>query len=416
LIGEQVHEVDRYLCNKYSEVEWCGILFYTEEGYIDNPDEYKIHVHAMYPMHIGDQSSTEIENYGEVEHYIQARPELDDMRQGFIHSHNDMDTFFSGTDEKQLVESATAYDLFLSIITNNNGNYVARVSFPVDAITTKKGTLNVVEDSVGYLDCKVQYMRYYNIEDKILERVKELDEAYKKEQSNAMKRMGYTKNKNNYYTSYDYSNSWVSDIESFEPSTFFEDIELKQYHESLLGSDYDVDVVHAMYNDYLKTNNHFEISIVEEEAISRCTKEILVCTFNSFGAKHGHGIKEGAVKNYISSFKTMYRTNKFNDKIKPEELFDNAKNLVNLYQEYSERVVIESFVNAWNVIHDSLEQDEALRSQFYNFIYCSLLMYISIKSEIHYDPYCGLPYDVIKYYKGFNTVDTTYEQGGFLWY
>ena len=416
LIGEQVHEVDRWLCKKYSDVEWCGILFYTQEGYIDNPDEYKIHVHAMYPMHIGDAASTEIENYGEIEHYIQARPELDDMHQGFIHSHNSMDTFFSGTDEKQLVDSATAYDLFLSIITNNNADYVARVSFPVDAITTKKGTLNVVEDSVGYLDCDVEYMRYYNVEDNILERIKDLDEAYKKEQSNAMKQMGYTKNNNSYYRGYNYNQSWANDIESFEPITFFEDMELKQYDERLLTAEYDPGIVHSMYNDYLKINNDFEVSIVEEEAISRCTKEILVCTFNSFGAKHGHQIKHGNVKNYVSSFKTMHKTNKFNEKIKPDDLFYQAQDLVEIYQEYSKRVVIESFVRAWQVLHDSLEKDKALRSQFYNFIYCSLLMYISIESEISYDPYSGIPYDVIKYYNNFGTVNTTYEQGGFLWY
>lgn len=418
LIGEQVHEVDRWLCNKYSNDEWCGILFYTEEGYIDNPDEYKIHVHAMYPMHIGDAASTEIENYGEVECYIQARPELDDMRQGFIHSHNNMDTFFSGTDEQQLIDSADGYDLFLSIITNNDAEYIARVSFPVDAITTKKGTLNIDSKSVGYLDCEVKYMRYYNVEDDILERIKDLDKAYEEQKSKSKQLMPlkYANNYKNYYSGYSHKNPWSSDIELFEPTTFFEDIELKQYHESLLGNDYDPGIVHSMYNDYLKTSNEFEISIVEEEAISRCTKEILVCTFNSFGAKHGDQIPHATVEEYVHSFKRMYDKNRFNKKMKPEELFEAAKNLVELYQEYSKRVVIESFVNAWQVIHDSLEKDKAFRSQLYNFIYCSLLMYISIESEIHYDPYSGIPYDVIKYYDSFNNVNTTYEQGDFLWY
>ena len=159
-------------------------------------------------------------------------------------------------------------------------------------------------------------MRYYNVEDNILERVKDLDEAYKKEQSNAMKQMGYTKNNNSYYRGYNYNQSWANDIESFEPITFFEDMELKQYDERLLTAEYDPGIVHSMYNDYLKINNDFEVSIVEEEAISRCTKEILVCTFNSFGAKHGHQIKHGNVKNYVSSFKTMHKTNKFNEKNK----------------------------------------------------------------------------------------------------
>ena len=418
LIGEQVHEVDRWLCKKYSDAEWCGILFYTEEGYIDNPDEYKIHVHAMYPMHIGDSSSTEIENYGEVEHYIQARPELDDMRQGFIHSHNNMDTFFSSTDEQQLIDRANGYDLFLSIITNNNADYIARVSFPVDTITTKKGTRNIVESSVGFLTCEVKYMRHYNIEDNVLERIEDLDKVYKKEQANLMRQITYTRNNKhkNYYTKYDYGNSWSSDIKSFEPSTFFEDIELKQYDESLLDNAYDPGIVHAMYNDYLKTNNNFKISIAEEEAISRCTKEILICTFSSFGAKHGHQIKQGTVQDYISSFKTMYKTNKFDKNMKPEDLFDAAKDLVEVYEDYSKRVVIESFVKAWQVLHDSLKQNKSFRSQLYNFIYCSLLMYISVKSNIDYDPYSGIPYDVIKYYNNFDVVDTTYEQGGFLWY
>jgi len=44
------------------------------------------------------------------------------------------------------------------------------------------------------------------------------------------------------------------------------------------------------------------------------------------------------------------------------------------------------------------------------------MMYISVKSNIDYDPYSGIPYDVIKYYNNFDVVDTTYDQGGFLWY
>lgn len=407
-----MHEVDRYLCNKYKNLEWCGILFYTEEGYIDNPDEYKIHIHAMYPMHVGSSASTEIDNYGEVEHYIQARPELDDMRQGFIHSHNNMDTFFSTTDEQQLIESSDEYDLFLSVITNAKAEYIARVSFPVDNITTKKGSCSIQDKAVGYLDCDIKFEREYHIDDIILERVEQIDKEHK-EKSKTINTMSYMRG--NYYTKY-YKPNWDTGIQSFEPSTVFEELELKQYGEDLLDDSYNPDTVHSMFNDYLKPMNEFEISIKEEEAISRCTKEILVYSFNSFGAVGGDQIKYGTVQQYVPSFKSMYNTNKFHKNMKPTDLFELAKELVEIYNGYSKRVVIESFVNAWQVIHDSLSKDKTLRNSLYNFIYCSLLMYICKTANIYIDPYSGLPYEVAKYYNGYNTVNSTYESQEFTWY
>tara|TARA_R100000995_G_scaffold84848_2_gene65202 strand:- start:2357 stop:3592 length:1236 start_codon:yes stop_codon:yes gene_type:complete len=411
-----VHEVDRYLCNKYKDLEWCGILFYTEEGYIDNPDEYKIHIHAMYPMHVGSSASTEIDNYGEVEHYIQARPELDDMRQGFIHSHNNMDTFFSPTDNQQLIKSSDEYDLFLSVITNTEAEYIARVSFPVDNITTKNGSCNIQNKSVGYLDCDTFHEREYHIDDIILKRVEQIDKEHK-EKLKTINTMSYNYGHYKYYSN-NYT-IWDKGIESFEPSTFFEDTELKQYGEDLLDDSYNPDIVRSMFNDYLKPINEFEVSIKEDEAICRCTKEILVCSFNSFGAVGGDQIKYFSVQQCIPSFKSMYNTNKFHKNMKTKDLFELAKKLVEIYNGYSKRVVIESFVNAWQVIHDSLSKDKTLRNSFYNFIYCSLLMYISIKSDIHYDPYSGVPYEVVKYYKhhdSYINIDSTYKEEDFVWY
>lgn len=89
LIPKEVCEKIQYTCNKISEVEWSGVLFYTIEGSFVNKD-LKIICKDFFVMNVGSAAYTEFDMNPEVIQYMAENPELLDYNMGLIHSHNKM--------------------------------------------------------------------------------------------------------------------------------------------------------------------------------------------------------------------------------------------------------------------------------------------------------------------------------------
>lgn len=142
IIPANVERKIRHLCNRISQVEWSGTLFYTYSGsYEDNNLEIKCV--DIFPMDIGSQAYTEFDMSPDVIAYMTEHPELLDCQMGLIHSHNNMATFFSGTDTSTLREEGNDRNHFVSLIVNNAGTYTA-------AITRKLNVKRAVHSTYTY--------------------------------------------------------------------------------------------------------------------------------------------------------------------------------------------------------------------------------------------------------------------------
>lgn len=141
IIPAEVERKIRFTCQKVWNTEWSGTLFFTYEGSFENND-LVIRCVDIYIMDIGTQAYTEFDMNPDVIAYMCENPDLLDCQMGLIHSHNNMSTFFSGTDTATLKEEGRDRNNFVSLIVNNAGSYTA-------AITRRIKSKQVME-SVSY--------------------------------------------------------------------------------------------------------------------------------------------------------------------------------------------------------------------------------------------------------------------------
>lgn len=141
IIPVEVERKIRFACQKVWSTEWSGTLFFTHEGSFENND-LVIKCVDIYIMDIGTQAYTEFDMNPDVIAYMCENPELLDCQMGLIHSHNNMSTFFSGTDTATLKEEGRDRNNFVSLIVNNAGTYTAAI--------TRRVKSKQVKESVSY--------------------------------------------------------------------------------------------------------------------------------------------------------------------------------------------------------------------------------------------------------------------------
>lgn len=142
IIPAEVERKIRFACQKVWSTEWSGTLFFTHEGSFENND-LVIKCVDIYIMDIGTQAYTEFDMNPDVIAYMCDNPELLDCQMGLIHSHNNMSTFFSGTDTTTLKEEGRDRNNFVSLIVNNAGTYTA-------AITRRVKRYSQIKDMLVY--------------------------------------------------------------------------------------------------------------------------------------------------------------------------------------------------------------------------------------------------------------------------
>lgn len=141
IIPVEVERKIRFVCQKVWSTEWSGALFFTHEGSFENNDLI-IRCVDIYIMDIGTQAYTEFDMNPDVIAYMCENPELLDCQMGLIHSHNNMSTFFSGTDTATLKKEGRDRNNFVSLIVNNAGTYTAAI--------TRRVKSKQVKESVSY--------------------------------------------------------------------------------------------------------------------------------------------------------------------------------------------------------------------------------------------------------------------------
>lgn len=127
------------MCNKIPDKEWSAVLFYTLVGGIDDPDSIQIELKDLYLLDIGTQAATTYSESNDPE-YIDFLMNADpSWIRGTIHSHNNMDVFFSTTDINDLEVNAYSTDMYLSVIVNNKLNYEAKIVYSGELTGNFKG-------------------------------------------------------------------------------------------------------------------------------------------------------------------------------------------------------------------------------------------------------------------------------------
>lgn len=156
IIPDSVEFRIRQWCMLNPSTEWSGTLFYTVNGSFENKD-IEFTVRDFFVMDIGTSGFTNYKETPEICSYMMEN-DLLDCKTGLIHSHNSMKAFFSGTDANTLVEEGEQTIHFLSLVVNNEGTYVARV------------TRRIVEEIEGTR--RIKYTTYNGEEVSAIENVK----------------------------------------------------------------------------------------------------------------------------------------------------------------------------------------------------------------------------------------------------
>ena len=410
-MSPQVINIDRYLCDKYKTLEWCGILFYEEEGTINEPDNYVINVKYLYPMDVGSPGSTSIENYDEVLDAIEQHPELETMRQGFIHSHNNMDTFFSGTDVTQLIDGAEDYDYFLSVITNNEAEYIARISFSLKmdvSIGANNYKVNN-NNNVGYYECDVAPIAG-DIDEFLINRIKEIDSnktvyTYNtyKSSMNGMNSSGTVKN---YWND---TNTW-SPVTNIEPASFLPEQYLEMYGESLLDAatlDKHVfkDLIEISFRDKINDKLNKTQTKQKEELINDWFKDVCTRLTSQNVLSNFNNTKLPIDKYIINNLKDT--------KVVYKRSYDRMMDIINnveILNGYHINTVYHAFVE----LHDIIVNYDKFNTSFamirvINDMYCTVLAHVAVHSDFNIlqiqnnysDIDVMLPTDIMEEYAGY---------------
>jgi len=144
-VSRELERQINYMHAKVGSSEWSGVLVYEiVKGDFDNPAKIEIDCKGLYPMDIGTPGYTEYDfdenNVFDMHDYYPQIIEKN-WRQGHIHSHHSMRTFFSGTDEQELRDNTPAHAYYLSLIVNFDKTYTARLC--VMAEREVKGESNI---------------------------------------------------------------------------------------------------------------------------------------------------------------------------------------------------------------------------------------------------------------------------------
>lgn len=132
IITPSLEEKIRFLCARFPNNEYSGVLFYDYTGRFED-NSLVLTAKDFCLMDYGSAVYTEFDSSPEICTYM-IENDLLECQQALCHSHNVMCTNPSGTDLNTLVEEGSFRNNFLSLIVNNAGNYTAMLTRKVKHI------------------------------------------------------------------------------------------------------------------------------------------------------------------------------------------------------------------------------------------------------------------------------------------
>lgn len=227
-----------YINNKTDRKEWSGILIYElEDDNIFKLKDTSINLVDVLLMDIGHETFTsfEYENTDILDIIDKYDITSGKRRMGLIHSHANMNVFFSSTDMDELVSNSKNHQLYLSVIVNNKLEVIAKLGFKINLVEIVNETIEVFgkviknkrdikKETVGIIDCKINKQADY-----VEEVDKRIDELIKRKQSKSSPQLDLFSYKTNndfidtrYVTNqnpYEFVHRFLSFISSFLTDT-----------------------------------------------------------------------------------------------------------------------------------------------------------------------------------------------------
>lgn len=145
VVTKSLEDKIRYLCAKFPDNEYSGALFYKVEGSFNDGSLNVVCVDFCL-CDIGTSTYTEFETKPEVITYM-CDNDLLDCYIGLLHSHQRMNSFFSGTDTDTLKLEGSSMPHFVSLIVNNKGEYTAAITSRITRWF--RGTVDESVDAFG---------------------------------------------------------------------------------------------------------------------------------------------------------------------------------------------------------------------------------------------------------------------------
>lgn len=144
LITDKIQDKIDYLCKKIPDVEWSGVLVLEiKKGTIEKPQELELSTKDLLLADIGTTTETIFKYTDEILTYMVEKNVIEKgLILASIHSHHNMDAFFSGTDMKDLKINSGNHNFYTSVIVNNNGKIVAKIARRVTCETKFTGLLD----------------------------------------------------------------------------------------------------------------------------------------------------------------------------------------------------------------------------------------------------------------------------------
>ena len=169
IIPPAVYRKIKEWCLYLPDKEWSGTLFYTTEGSFADGSFTAI-CKDIYVSDIGTGGFTEFDHKADIVAYADEH-DLLDCYQALIHSHHSMAAWFSATDTHTLIKEGMSMPHFLSLIVNNSGNYVAKITRRVTLKTSEityptYGQKEITEENKTEVD---SYLEAFSLEIEIAE-------------------------------------------------------------------------------------------------------------------------------------------------------------------------------------------------------------------------------------------------------
>lgn len=139
IITPALEEKIRFLCARFPNNEYSGVLFYDYTGRFED-NSLVLTAKDFCLMDYGSAVYTEFDKSAEICNYM-IENNLLGCQQALMHSHDQLSTFFSRTDLNTLQEEGSDMNNFLSLIVNNAGQYTAAITRKVKHIPHVTETL-----------------------------------------------------------------------------------------------------------------------------------------------------------------------------------------------------------------------------------------------------------------------------------
>lgn len=149
IVTKDLQKIIDQLHYKVGATEWSGVLFYKlTKGDIKKMKDLEFTAEFLYPMNIGSSTYTEFEFSGELMNAYDIHENAMNLSIGQVHTHHNMSTFFSGTDQSELEGNCKNYNFYVSLIVNFAHDYCAKIAFPGKTKTTKVAELKGEDGSI----------------------------------------------------------------------------------------------------------------------------------------------------------------------------------------------------------------------------------------------------------------------------